>query len=201
VVAKFDDRAPDWDTPEKIERGKRVAAAVAAGARITASDRVFDLGAGTGLVGFALAELAGDVTLADASAGMLAQAKAKIDATGIGNVKLLHHQFTVDPLPAERFDVVTGMVSLHHVPDTAKALAEIFCLLAPGGRLAIADLDTEDGTYHSDQAEEVIHGFDRASLGALALAAGFQDPTFSTILEIRKRDRTYPVFLLVARRP
>jgi ubiquinone/menaquinone biosynthesis C-methylase UbiE len=200
-VAKFDDRAPEWDTPEKVERGRRVAMAVAEAAQITAADRVFDLGAGTGLVGFPLAELAGDVTLADASAGMLAQAQAKIDATGVGNVRLLRHELTVDPLPAERFDVVTGMVSLHHVPDTARALAAIYDLLTPGGRLAMADLDAEDGTYHSDPAEQVIHGFDRAALGKLASAAGFENPTFSTVLEIRKRDRMYPVFLLLARRP
>ncbi len=200
-MAKFDDRAPEWDTPDRIERGRRVAAAVAKAAKITGADRVFDLGGGTGLVGFPLAELARDVTLADASAGMLGQAQAKIDVTGVENVRLLRHELTVDPLPAERFDVVTGLMSLHHVADTARALAEIYLLLAPGGRLAILDLDTEGGTYHDDPAEPVIHGFDRAALGALAIAAGFEEPKFSTALELQKRGQTYPVFLLVARRP
>jgi ubiquinone/menaquinone biosynthesis C-methylase UbiE len=107
----------------------------------------------------------------------------------------------VDPLPAERFDVVTGLVSLHHVPDTAKALSELYGLLTPGGRLAILDLDTEDGSYHDDPAEPVIHGFDRAALGALAVAAGFESPTFSTVMELNKRGKTFPLFLLLARRP
>ena len=52
---------------------------------------------------------------------------------------------------------------LHHIEDTAAALrGDLGALLRPGGRLALADLDTEDGSFHDPDAEGIHHlGFDR----------------------------------------
>ena len=75
-------------------------------------------------------------------------------------------------------------------------------LLRPGGRIALADLDTEDGTFHDADAEGIYHlGFGRDALAESARAAGFADVAFESATEIERDGRRYPLFLLLARRP
>ncbi len=81
-------------------------------------------------------------------------------------------------------------------------MAAIFRLLRPGGRIALADLDTEDGSFHAADAEGIHHhGFDREGLADLVRAAGFTDVGFRTATEVEHESRRFPVFLLLARRP
>jgi SAM-dependent methyltransferase len=100
----------------------------------------------------------------------------------------------------ERFDLLLSLLVLHHVEDTAAAFGAMHALLAPGGRIAVADLDTEDGSFHSAEAEGIHHhGFDRGELGHRATAAGFVDVAFRTATTIEDEGRRYPLFLLTAR--
>lgn len=93
-------------------------------------------------------------------------------------------------------------MAMHHVQDTAALLRALFAHLAPGGWLALADLDAEDGTFHPAGLEGVYHaGFDRPALGAALGAAGFTDVVFGTAVEVQREGRVYPVFLVTARRP
>ena len=197
-MTTFDDRAPEWDTPERFERAQEIARAVRDAVPLTPATRVFEVGAGTGLLGLALADTVGSVVLADASTGMLAIADGKIRAAGLGHVTTRRLELTVDPLPEDRFDLVVSMLALHHVADTAAGFAALRDLLAPGGRLAIIDLDAEDGTFHTDPDAPVHHGLDRDHLAALARTAGFGDLAFRTVFSIEKQGRAYPLFLLTA---
>ena len=199
-MTTFDERAPEWDSPERVERAAHVAAAIREAVALGPGIRAIEIGAGTGLLGLALAADVGSLVLADASAGMLAEADAKIAASGLANVRTLRLDLTTDPLPAERFDLVVSLMALHHVPDTAAALAELVALTEPGGWLALVDLDAEDGTFHSDPDAQVHHGFGREALAAAAESAGYRDVAFRTVLEMAKNDRAYPLFLMTARR-
>ena len=53
-MATFDERAKDWDTPERIARAAEAADAIRANVTLAPTDRVVDIGAGTGLLGLAL---------------------------------------------------------------------------------------------------------------------------------------------------
>ena len=200
-MSSFDSRAATWDSPERADRAIAVASAIRAAVPVNRATRALEFGAGTGLLGMALAPHVGSLVLADASTGMLEVAAGKLADAGLDHVEVLRHRLLVDPLPAERFDLVCSLTALHHVLDTDSALSALRAILAPGGHLAVADLDTEDGTFHSDPAAPVLHGYDRADLGSRAVAAGFEPPVFSTVWEIAKNGRTYPLFLMVARRP
>src|SRR6266576_1438068 len=148
-MATFDERAREWDTPERISRAARVAAAIEDAVHIGPEERLVDVGAGTGLLGLALVDDVREVVLLDPSAGMIEVATEKLAASGLRSVSAVRHDLLVDPPPADPFDVAVSLLVLHHLEDTAAALAAIRELLVPGGRIALADLDTEDGSFHS----------------------------------------------------
>lgn len=54
-------------------------------------------------------------------------------------------------------------MTLHHIPDTEAVLRDMHTLLHQSGYLCIADLDSEDGSFHGQDAD-VYPGFDRQGL-------------------------------------
>jgi 2-polyprenyl-3-methyl-5-hydroxy-6-metoxy-1,4-benzoquinol methylase len=204
-MATFDERARDWDTPERIERAGEVAAAIREAVPLSSTTRLIDVGAGTGLLGLALAEDVGEVVLSDPSTGMIEVANEKLAAAGLRSVRAIAHDLlSADTLPAEPFDVAVSLLVLHHIEDTRAALGAIRDLLVPGGWIALADLDTEDGSFHTPEAEGIHHrGFDRGQLSSLAQTVGFAEVTLrtATITDRRPDGSGFPIFLLTARRP
>jgi 2-polyprenyl-3-methyl-5-hydroxy-6-metoxy-1,4-benzoquinol methylase len=198
----FDVRAATWDAdPQKVERAHKTAAAIRTVVPDLATSRVLEYGCGTGLLGFALRPSVAEVTLADRSEGMLEEAKRKITASGMTNLTAVRLDLLSDPVPKERFDLICSLLTLHHVPDTAALLRAFHAMLPPGGRVCLADLDAEDGSFHGLDVD-VHHGFDRAALGAQLEAAGFRRVLFQTVFEIEKARavgvRRYSVFMVTA---
>ena len=76
-------------------------------------------------------------------------------------------------------------MAMHHVEDTGALVRALFAHVAPGGRVALADLDAESGSFHPPGTESVYHsGFDRDALGGLLREAGFTDVRFTTACEV-----------------
>ncbi|HEX2029286.1 MAG TPA: class I SAM-dependent methyltransferase [Nitriliruptorales bacterium] len=103
-------------------------------------ERVLEVGTGTGffVVNLWQAGLLGeDVHVIDISAGMLEVCQRNAREHGL---ELHARQADAEALPYEdgRFDLVIGHAVLHHLPDPATALREMYRVLAPGGRLVIA---------------------------------------------------------------
>jgi ubiquinone/menaquinone biosynthesis C-methylase UbiE len=198
----FDERASGWDTPRRIARAEEAARTIEAAIEIPPGCRAIEVGAGTGLLGLALRTHFASLVLADTSEGMLAEAGRKIREGGFDDVTAVHFDLASDAAPAGGpFDLVLSLLLLHHVADTAAALAGMYRLLAPGGQVAAIDLDTEDGSFHSPDAEGVHHhGFDRDRLAELARRAGFTDVRIGDGQPIDDEGRAYPMFLLTARR-
>lgn len=99
-------------------------------------EKILELGCGTGSMwrGVALPEDC-HVTLTDLSAGMLKTART--------NTMHLNADYAVCdamalPYPDAAFDVVIANMMLYHVPDIARALAEIRRVLKPSGRFFAA---------------------------------------------------------------
>ena len=80
---------------------------------------VLDVGCGTGLLCEALAGSASSVTGCDASAGMVEVFRQKLQRIGAPqNIRVVQADLTAaDPLGDQRFDVVTSVMTLHHLPD------------------------------------------------------------------------------------
>jgi len=202
MARTFDERASEWDTPRRIARADEAAETLTAAIDIPAGCRAIEVGAGTGLLGLALLPRLGSLVLADTSAGMLTEARRKIAEAKLDNVRAVHFDVASDqPPPGAPFDLVISLLLLHHVQDTDAALAGMHRLLQAGGQIAAIDLDTEDGSFHSPDAEGVHHhGFDREELAELTRRAGFTDVQVRDGSPMDDEGRAYPMFLLTARR-
>ena len=207
MTNRFDDLAATWDdNPARTERARQVADAIAARIPIQPSWSVVDLGSGTGLLSRMLGERVGSVVLVDTSEGMTAAANAKIAAAGLTRMTAACLDITAETPPGAPFDLAVSLLVLHHVPDIHEFLEEVFALLEPGGYLAIADLASEDGSFHDDPTEDVQHhGFDPVHLAATAKAVGFVEVEVDEIVRLVKmRDgapKTYGLNLLRGRVP
>lgn len=200
-MVTFNERAAEWDTPERQERAQRLAGIVRWEIPLDESMRAIDIGAGTGLLGLALAGDVGSIVLSDPSDGMLEAARTKIAEGDIDNASTVVYDVPGEPPDGAPFDLAISLLALHHVADTSATLHAIHALLAPGGWMALADLDSEDGSFHSEDAEGIHHhGFDRSELMDVARSVGFKDVRTRTALTIEDEDRAFPVFLLIGRR-
>jgi 2-polyprenyl-3-methyl-5-hydroxy-6-metoxy-1,4-benzoquinol methylase len=199
-MSTFDQKAQEWDTPERRERAAAIADIIRAHVPVSASMRVIDIGAGTGLLGLELAADVASMVLAEPSEGMLAVALQKLAAEGPANASAIPFDIGAGPQGIGPFDLAVSLLVLHHVEDTEAALHTIHDLLAPGGRIALLDLDAEDGTFHDDPEGIHHHGFDAAAIVRLATEAGFRDAQTRIVAEIDRDGRPYPLFLLTARR-
>ena len=106
-------------------------------AKLPTEAKVLELGCGSGALWSACPERipAGwSITLSDFSSGMLDSAWRKLVTLGRG-FKFEQIDAQTIPYPDETFDLVIANHMLYHVPDRAKALAEIRRVLKPGGHL------------------------------------------------------------------
>jgi arsenite methyltransferase len=111
--------------------------------RLAAGERVLDLGCGAGtdsLVAAQMVGAAGSVVGIDMTPAMLAKARRAGDELGVTNADFVDGEVESLPFPDESFDVVISNGVIDLVPDKDAVYSEIFRVLAPGGRVQIADV-------------------------------------------------------------
>ncbi len=206
----FDEVATTWDDdPAKIERARDTAALLRRTLDLRGTERVLEIGGGTGQLSLALADDVASVLVTDASPAMVDVARANIDAAGLTE-RLTAQRLDVvtDDLTAERFDGVWAQLALHHVREVDLLLERVRSVLVPGGWLAVVDLDDDRaGAFHANHDDFTGHdGFDRDAFAERLSRAGFHDVTVSDAGSVEKElggdDQgrgTFSTFLAVAR--
>ncbi len=111
---------------------------------VHAGARVLEIGCGTGVLAARMARQGAVVTGIDASPAMLAEARKRIAAEGLGEHVTLRHMDATrigDEFPPASFDlIVSTLVFSEFSPDERRYVLDACAgLLAPGGRLLIAD--------------------------------------------------------------
>ncbi len=91
-------------------------------------------------------------------------------------------------------------MTLHHVENLKDFFETIYKNLNADGFIAIADLESEDGTFHSDNAGVFHFGFEEKELCKIVESTGFKEVNFENINTINKPHRDFGVFLLTAKR-
>ncbi len=198
----FDHKARDWD---KKEMRREMAAAVSAAISRLGLDpamRIMDFGCGTGLVSLPLAPRVAHILALDSSAGMIEVIEDKLEQQQIDNVEARCADILTDDLPAD-FDLILTSMALHHIENIEPVIAGFHRLLQKGGRVAIADLDAEDGSFHRHDSGEKHHGFDRQDLRRRLRRIGFDNIAIETVHTITKtmadgQPKSFNVFLATA---
>jgi tRNA (cmo5U34)-methyltransferase len=204
--AYFDEAAATWDdNPTRVELAQAVARGILAEVPLMADMVVMDFGCGTGLITRALAPEVASVVAADTSSEMLAVLDAKAKASGLNNVQPLPLEAGYPSPVGVHFDAIVSSMVFHHIEDIPALLARFAQWLRPGGWVAIADLEPEDGSFHRGNPHVIHHGIDPAHLGSELVTAGFSIQSVRTVHVVRRQPegadqpRDYPVFLLVGR--
>ena len=205
VRARFDRVAAEWDAnPGRVALAKAIAGAIRNAVPLRPEMKALDFGAGTGLLTLGLLPDVGSITAVDASEGMLQVLNQKLRALQIANVHTLQWDVAAQPLPVTDIDVVISSMVLHHIRDVPAALRCLRPCLKPGGWIALADLDTEDGSFHPDPTGVFHNGLDRSDVCRWLEAAGFRDTAAREAHRLVRpspdgKSREYPVFLVTGR--
>ncbi|MFI7677998.1 class I SAM-dependent methyltransferase [Actinophytocola sp. NPDC049390] len=135
------------------------------------TDRVLDVGCGSGATTRAAARLAvdGHVLGVDLSGPMLALARER--STGLPNVGYEQADAQVHPFPEH--DVVMSRSGVMFFGDPESAFTNLARALRPGGRLALMTWQA----VSANEWQQVIRGALRA--GAAPAASGFADPDWT----------------------
>jgi tRNA (cmo5U34)-methyltransferase len=151
-------------------------ALVAATLLIGDAPRILDLGTGTGETALRClaAHPGASVVAVDANPAMLAVARERLPAAAV-----LREGRLEDPPPAGPFDLVVSALALHHLEGAAlaAAFARIAGVLAPGGRLVLADVvvaerpvrrptPLDPAVDHPSRVADLLAGLGEAGLAA-----------------------------------
>jgi len=195
----FARKSKSWDMNSKrVQNAKGIAELIVKNIKLDKSMEIMDLGAGTGLLSYFVAPYVKKIVAVDNSPSMLLEFKSKCDEF-VCETEVIEKDLSVESIDRV-FDGVISSMTIHHLDDTLALFSKLYAMVKDGGFIAIADLDSEDGTFHSDNTGVHHHGFDREALQLIAEEAGFKDVKFDLASTINKPHRAFTVFLLTARK-
>lgn len=194
----FKDKAENWDTSD-VRKSTPICISEAIKKRFVLNKEmsIMDFGVGTGLLGFLIAQDVKKVFGVDMSPSMLAKLKEK--NTPELSIEAVEQDIVKEPLN-DIFDGIVSSMTLHHVEDLKAFFKSIYNNIKEDGFLAIADLEKEDGSFHSDNTGVYHFGFEKDKLCEIVKNCGFKDVVFETTTTISKPQRDFEVFLLSAKR-
>jgi len=204
TTERFDKAAATWDKkPRRVQLAEKISTAIITRLPLDKNMSGMEFGCGTGLVSLALAPKLKTLAALDTSQGMLDVLQEKIDEQQLTNMHCLNADIFNDSYK-EQYDLIFCSMTLHHLKDTDAVLKRFSELLNPGGYLAVADLVTEDGSFHGPTVKDLYfhNGFDTEKLGKtlteLSMANIHTDIAHTITKETTQKD--YPIFLLTGQK-
>lgn len=137
VASMFDDVAAKYDiTNDLLSLGqtRRWRGIIVEAVDAKPGQKVLDVAAGTGTSSEPYADAGVDVVALDFSAGMLQVGKRRRP-----DIEFVQADATQLPFPDDTFDATTISFGLRNVNEPKKALAEMFRVTKPGGRIVVAE--------------------------------------------------------------
>jgi len=199
-MSSFDSRAREWDKDKMhMERSVAIATELEKMIPLRHSMKALEYGAGTGILSFMLKDRFSEITLMDNSQEMINICIEKTNYLETSHIVPLWFDLEHENYEG-KFDLIYNQMVLHHVNDFEAIIKTFYSLLNTEGYLAIADLYTEDGSFHGIDVK--VHlGFDPEMLAEILKKAGFKDIEYKTCFEVKRESgKIFPVFLLVAQK-
>ena len=203
---EFDLKAAGWDqNPIVWDRAEAIANEIKRLIPLNKQMTALEFGAGTGVTSFILKDSLKEIILMDNSSEMVKIMKNKIKTSGVKNLTALNFNLEQSDFKNAKFDLIFNQMVLHHITDIKDIITKFYNLLNPGGYLAIADLYSEDGSFHGEGFTG-HKGFDIEELSASIKKQGFTDISHRKCYTINKQisetvTKPFDVFLIIAKRP
>jgi ubiquinone/menaquinone biosynthesis C-methylase UbiE len=203
---EFDLKAAGWDqNPIVWDRAEAIANEIKRLIPLNKQMTALEFGAGTGVTSFILKDSLKEITLMDNSSEMVKIMKNKIKTSGVKNLTALNFNLEQSDFKNAKFDLIFNQMVLHHITDIKDIITKFYNLLNPGGYLAIADLYSEDGSFHGEGFTG-HNGFDIEKLSASIKKQGFTDISQLKCYTINKKisetvTQPFDIFLIIAKRP
>jgi cyclopropane fatty-acyl-phospholipid synthase-like methyltransferase len=196
-IDHFAHKSKSWDmNSRRVKNAQSISSLILKNIPISKNMKVMDLGAGTGLLSFFIAPYVSKVVAVDNSASMLDEFRIKSSEFECETEAIYTDIMKYDT--KNKFDLIISSMTLHHIQDINALFSKLYELLNDNGYIAIADLDSEDGTFHSEDTGVCHYGFDRDEISQIAKDAGFKDIQIETASIINKPHRDFSLFLLTA---
>ncbi|MBL4692884.1 MAG: metalloregulator ArsR/SmtB family transcription factor [Magnetovibrio sp.] len=167
--------APEWDRLRQLDVDEeQVANTVQDMLPLLNTQKLLDLGTGTGRMLQVLGPAAGEVVGVDRSHEMLAVARSNITRWGLDNCRLHQADILALPITSGSFDAVVLHQVLHFIKRPWLAIAEAERVLNMGGRLLIVDL----APHHMEDLRDV-HAHNRLGFADEEVSEWLADQGFS----------------------
>ena len=197
VVDNFAHKSKSWDMNSKrVQNARGIAEYIIKNIKLEPHMKIMDFGAGTGLLSYFIAPYVHTIVAVDNSPSMLEKFIEKSPEFEC-ETKVLELDLSHDNID-EKFDGIISSMTIHHLEDTKKLFTKLYNMLEENGFIAIADLDSEDGSFHSDNTGVFHYGFKRETLELIAKEVGFKNIRFELAGTIKKPQANFTVFLMFA---
>jgi 2-polyprenyl-3-methyl-5-hydroxy-6-metoxy-1,4-benzoquinol methylase len=197
-LERFNQLAKEWDAkPERVKGALTFVNKIKEYLPDDISNHsLLDYGSGSGLVSFGFADDVKSILGLDFSSGMVDVYNEKAKKIGFKNIESKLHNIDKESLDENQFDIIATNMTMHHITDTSSFIKKLSSALKPSGKLFIADLDIEDGTFHSDNTGVIHFGFERESLINYFKDAGLTNIKIETLQSIPKPHRDFDIFFI-----
>ena len=155
---------------------------------------VADLGCGEGYLTIEAARWAKSVVAIDTSETVLQRARDLARRRRVSAITWKRGDLATLPIADASVDVALLSQALHHAPDPARALAEAFRILRPGGRVLVLDLREHDQGWVRERLGDARLGFSDQELERLLRGAGLE----RVRVQVGARRRGDPFTVLIA---
>lgn len=104
---------------------------------LSPNSKVLEIGTGTGIIAFAIADKVKSITAIDYAPEMIKLANSKLVGSSFNNIEFKVNSATNIEQPDKSFDVIIASNIFHLLPKPEKALKEIIRLLTDNGKVIL----------------------------------------------------------------